>query len=262
MKSMHIISIVRWLAILVLATNSHTSIGKDIIKVAASDFPPYTIISGDTITGIDIILANKITQKLNLKIQYVQCPWKRCLKLMEHGQIDLLTGVYKRPERERYLLFIKPHYIEATDSFYIATDNPLQITQYEDLKPISIGIERGSRVFEPFDSDSSLNKHEVKKLTQAITMTLLGRLDTFVGATIPTNYLLLKKNHHGKFKQAKFVITGSDTYAFITISKNSEYSSRVDEFTQILKTIKLEGEVNSTFKLFKVGGDIPLYPLE
>ncbi len=240
----------------------HITSADNIIKIAASDFPPYTIVSGENITGIDILLVNKLAQKIGLSIEYVKCPWKRCLKLMEHGGIDMLTGVYKRPEREEYMLFIEPHYTEATDTFYIATNNPLQIEHYDDLKDIFIGLERGIKIFEPFDSDSSLNKHEVNKLEQAIKMTRLGRLDTFVGATIHTDYLLLQKNYQTKFKRAKLVITGPDTYAYFTLSKLSSYQSRIHEFNHTLKSLKQSGEIENILKLFRDGGNLPQYPLK
>ncbi len=240
----------------------HTTYADNIIKIAASDFPPYTIVSGESITGIDIILANKLTQKLGLSIEYVKCPWKRCLKLMEHGKIDMLTGVYKRPEREAYMLFLTPYYIEATNSFYISSKNSIEIKQYNDLKKLKIGLERGTRAFEPFDSDSSLDKYEVNKLSQAIKMTRLSRLDTFIGATIPTNYLLLKTNNQNNFKRASFTIKSKKTYAYFTLSKKSKYHKKQHEFNKTLKALKTSGEIKNTFRLFSLGGDIPKYPID
>ena len=141
MSSLPSVLYIRLFSLVILLLGCHLSLAGDVIKVAASDFPPYTIVGDESITGIDIILANQLAEKMNMKIKYVQCPWKRCLKLMEHGQIDLLTGVYKRPDREKYMLFMSPHYTEATDTFYIAINNPLQIKHYDDLKNISIGLE-------------------------------------------------------------------------------------------------------------------------
>ena len=238
------------------------SVAQDVIKVAASDFPPYTIINGEHITGIDIVLVNTIAKKLNYRIEYLPCPWKRCLKLMKQGKIDLLSGVYKRPEREEYMWFLQPHYVQATNSFYINKYNSLQINQYSDLKNISIGIERGTGVFEPFDSDASLNKHEVNKLSLAIKMTRLGRLDTFVGATIPTDYLLLKKNYHKDFKRAQLTITNEGTQGFITLSKRSRYHSKKNAFNEVLQGLKESGEIKRIIDLFSVGGDIPQYPIK
>ena len=174
----------------------------------------------------------------------------------------MLTGVYKRPEREAYMLFLTPYYFEATNSFYIRSESSLNIKQYDDLKKLKIGLERGTQAFEPFDSDINLDKYEVNKLSQAMKMTTLARLDTFIGATIPTNYLLLKTNNQNNFKRASFAIKSKKTYAYFTLSKTSKYHTKLDKFNKALKYLETSGEIKKTFKLFSLGGDIPKYPID
>ena len=231
------------------------------VKLGVSEFPPYVIFEGNKVSGIDIMLVNILMSKLSLKIEYVRCPWKRCLDLMKQGKIDMLTGVFRRPDREQYLQYITPHYVQAENAFYIPKGSRLKIEEYSDLHHLRIGLERGSQMFEPFDSDQQLTKFEVSKMIQAIRMTKLGRLDTFIGATIPTEYLLLQANLHTEFRRAKFVYIDKGAQGYFVISKKSEFAKDLENFNKVLYEMKNKGTIEEIFKLFSQGGVVPEFSM-
>ena len=103
------------------------------IKVAVEHFPPWSF-TKPTVGGINIEIINKLCKKLNLKIEYIKCPWNRCLHLMENGEADMLSGVLKRPEREKYLHFITPPYkTKSTKAFYLKKKGGVILKKFEDL---------------------------------------------------------------------------------------------------------------------------------
>ncbi len=232
---------------------------KEEIKIGISNLPPYTIVNENYVSGIDIDVAVLMAKKLDLKIKYIICPWKRCLMHMRKGDVDMLPGVIKRPEREEYMHFINPHYVQGKNAFYIHKDNALKIKHYADLKDLKIGIERGSKLFEPFDSDTNLIKYEVTDLLQAIDMTQVKRLDTFVASSIVSDYLLLNHYPVGEFKKSKYQYKGKSALAYFALSRKSRYVKQYAFFDNTMRKIVNTGEIEIILKRFSKKGSIQKY---
>jgi len=232
------------------------------IRLGLSEFPPYIIVNGNKVSGIDIELAHLIADRLNLEIEYYQCSWKRCLSYMKHGTIDVLTGMFKRPEREKYAHFITPHYVQGTQAFYLLNKRDLEINTYDDIRNLKIGIERGAGNFEPFDSDPSLRKYDFNTRKQAVKLVLKGWLDTFISATIVTDYYLLQNNLDTQIRKSNFRYQGKTALAFFAISKKSRYASDLQKFDKVLNDIVSEGGVDAILTKYSQGGDIREFPLK
>ena len=78
--------------------------------VAIDDFPPWNITTSEPISGINVDILTELSQRLDLQLSFIKCPWKRCLKMMRSGQVDIIPGLLKRAEREEYMEYINPPY--------------------------------------------------------------------------------------------------------------------------------------------------------
>ncbi|MEH6405586.1 MAG: transporter substrate-binding domain-containing protein [Sneathiella sp.] len=229
------------------------------IRLGLSEFPPFVIVQNNKASGIDIELANYIAEQLDLEIEYVECPWKRCLHNMRVGKLDMLPGVLKRRMREEYMHYIRPHYVQAQKTFYLQKESPFHINSYEDLKGLSIGVERGAKSFKPFDSDRSLQKLEVNELIQAIRMTKRGRLDTFIASIPVTDYLLMKNDLHNQFRKSKLRYHGETELAFFTISKKSKFAQKLAKFDYLMEQASSHGIIDKIMNKYVTGTDIQTY---
>ncbi len=247
------------MAWLFISSITAPSQAKEKIRLGLSEFPPFVIVQGKKASGIDIELANYIADQLDLEIDYVVCPWKRCLLNMRVGELDLMPGVFRRPAREEYMHFISPHYVQGEKTFYLSKESNVQIISYEDLKGLSIGVERGAKSFKPFDSDGSLQKLEVNELIQAIRMTMRGRLDTFIASIPVTDYLLMQNDLLSHFQKSKLRYRGDAELAFFTLSKKSKYGEKLAKFNYVMEQARSDGIIDRIMSKYATGIDVQEY---
>jgi ABC-type amino acid transport substrate-binding protein len=97
-------------------------ISSQILRYAIFPAPPYMIGADDdqtAPTGIDVEIVQKIARSMDLRLEFVRCAWVRCLELVETGKADILSSVYKKPEREEFLFYLNdPYLTELPIAFY------------------------------------------------------------------------------------------------------------------------------------------------
>lgn len=58
--------------------------------------------------GPDAQILKAVAKELNLDIVFSPAPFKRRLLMMKNGELDMICGLLKRPEREAYIHFVNP----------------------------------------------------------------------------------------------------------------------------------------------------------
>jgi len=196
-----------------------------------------------------------VTKKLDWKLEHFECPWKRCLLMMESGELDIMGFLFKTPKREDYLHFIEPPYRSERIVFYFLKGNGANVKKYEDLMGLTIGVFIGGRFFEPFDSDKTLNKFEVPFYEQRWKMLKAGRIDTLPANEIVADSNIEKMGYIGLFEKAPYrVVAGNDYFA---ISKKSPYAKDRFIFGEVLKQLIDSGKVKEIFKKYGVEWNPP-----
>ncbi len=225
------------------------SISNELI-VPVEHFPPWIIVEQEEVTGINIELIKEVARRAGLTLTFKICPWKRCLKMMETGEGDLMTSLLKRPEREAYMYYVEPPYkTKSTKTFYVKKGNGETIRSYEDLYALQIGVVRGTKYFEPFDSDPKLNKDGVASDVQNLRKLENGRLDGLIGTESNIDYLIFKQGLQGKFDKTTFRWDRKlDVY--MAISKKSPYARQLQAFNDIVSDLVAEGYVNQIIESF------------
>ena len=68
--------------------------------------PPFSMQLADgSIAGISIDSAREVLRSLGCEVRLVRLPWARALRDLEQGRLDVLTGAFRKPEREAYAHF-------------------------------------------------------------------------------------------------------------------------------------------------------------
>lgn len=71
--------------------------------------PPYAMrLSDGRISGLNIELTQAVLARLGCRMQLVELPFARALQELESGRLDILPGVFDRPERRAYARFARP----------------------------------------------------------------------------------------------------------------------------------------------------------
>ncbi|MBF0235001.1 MAG: amino acid ABC transporter substrate-binding protein [Desulfamplus sp.] len=212
--------------------------------------PPWIITDQKPYSGIDVDIIKAIAAEFSLTIKYKTCPFARCLVMMKEGDADLMSGLFRRPEREEYMLFIDPPYFnDPPKVFYLKKGTSIQIKNYNDLGKLKIGVINANKYFEKFDNDVGLKKHKVTRPQQLLDLLDIGRIQTFLGTETQIDYLIAKEGFRGKFVKAPFRY-GEGDVTYLAISKKSSLSKRIKEFNQVVQNAVKQGRYNQIAEEF------------
>ena len=226
----------------------HTDSG--LLIAAFSVWEPFVIEDEDgSRHGIDVALLVAIANRLGLQLDLHPCPWRRCLKNLEDGDIDVLTSFAYTEERAQFAHYIKPPYSQVTPVFYINRENPVLIEEYNDLRNLTVGAVVDSRYFEPFDSDTTLDKFEAGSETILLRMLTANRLDAIVGSDSNADFEIRPNHLEDTIIKAPFR-SGHNNDIHLAVSRKSPLMSRTDQIAEIMQDLLDEGFVASLHKLY------------
>lgn len=220
----------------------------DKIVVGADSWPPFRFVTPESVSGIDHELWKKLGERLGFEVEYLRCPWKRCLKMMELGQIDAMSGLAWRAERAKYITYTSPHYYSCSTQIYLPHGKSRRITKHRDMHSMTIGIVGGSAYYEDFDQDSAINKKSVSQEAVLPNLLLEGRIDAFMGTDCQADYELRSRALSYQIDKAVFK-PGNKVDLFVGLSSNSHWSDRTADFNRALQQLNEENFAENVLNL-------------
>jgi polar amino acid transport system substrate-binding protein len=214
-------------------------------------WPPWKTVDTNTWqvdqNSIDIQLIEALLAAYNetfdetLRADYRGLPWKRCLQLMRTGEADLISGIFKRPDRQQYMIFIEPPYkTHSPKVFYVQKGKSRLIQTYWDLKGLKIGVQAGVTYFERFDNDPALNKEEVGEDVFNFRKLAHGRLDAVISTETQADFLIAQHALQGKFDKAVYRHNAL-LPVYFAVSKRSTHAVRASRLSTIARRLWNEG---------------------
>ncbi|MBD2835645.1 transporter substrate-binding domain-containing protein [Pseudomonas sp. JM0905a] len=182
-----------WLAGLMLLPGQVVADDAPPLRVMTDFWPPFRIAGeGGQLRGLDMDLLAELERRTSLRFEVQRAPWSRGLAALERGSADLMTGLARTPERERYIDFLERPYFTCAPRFYSLPALAQKVSGYSQLGQYDIGFVRGSAYFEPFDSDQDLRKVGVGNEGQLLDMLRHKRLQLVIGTDCQVDYQLLR----------------------------------------------------------------------
>lgn len=179
-----------------------------------------------------------------MKIEINESPFTRSLMDMENGKIDIMTGLLKTEERERYIYFVDPPYKTSSYKvFYVLKGKNNMISKYEDLNKLKIGIVFGSKYFLRFDNDSNLIKVKKYHSEELIPLLLNKGIDTFITSEVRGDYLIHEMGLEDKIEKTIYGYF-EKTNVYIGISKKSHLAKNIDELSKIINEMIKDGRID------------------
>ncbi|MBF0572474.1 MAG: transporter substrate-binding domain-containing protein [Desulfamplus sp.] len=221
-------------------------------KIGIEDSKNDNDINDKTITGVDVEIIKIIAQRMNMRLKIQRCPWKRCLVLMESGEADILSSVFKKPEREIYLNYFETPYLNHLPiAFYTLRDKNYHIEKYEGIYDLNtvVGVLRGASYFDRFDKDKKVKKYEVNSQEQLIPMLIEERFNAFAGYVDTVNYILVTEGFNHKIQ--KSIYEHNDiSNVYMAISKRSPLASLMVKFNAVNNDLIKDGTIDRIIKEF------------
>lgn len=175
------------------------------LRVMTDLWPPFRMEAADgTLIGLDIDLLDELSRRSGLRFEIERAPWARGLAALEQGRADMMTGLAKTPERERYIQYLETPYYACSPRFYARPSVASLLDRYDRLRGLRIGYVLESVYFPRFDADQALDKVGVSAEAQLLEMLVRKRIDTLIGTDCQVDFALLDPTLAGHIVKASY----------------------------------------------------------
>jgi polar amino acid transport system substrate-binding protein len=237
----------RVIALFLLATIAFPLVGwaqQMLVYGYDEDYPPWEKNVKGLPTGINIDIMTIVAERLGVGIRFEPYPFKRILALLKNGDIDIIGGLEKKPERAMFADFLEPAYQKTMKVFVMKKDSTKVLEKYDDLYHLKVGLRAGNKHFEPFDSDENIVKVETNSVDQLFNMLLFDRYDVAVGGNIQLLYAARVNGYADKIQVASYKIDLGAGGQF-AISQKSSFISRKVRIEGILLDMYNSGQIDA-----------------
>lgn len=213
------------------------------------DDPPFSMQAADgAVVGIDVEINRAALALLGCQTKLRKLPWARALKELELGRLDILTGAFRRPEREVYAYFSGPVLPPSRNILFMhpQAQQRWPVTQLLDLQHsafrlgaqinVSYGEDYQQLMSDPaFAARVSL----VANRTNLWRMVAKGRID---GVIADENTGVYEVHQLGLSEHitATSVVVSSDS-AEVAFSKKTTDSAFVQAYADALRELVVDG---------------------
>ena len=137
--------ILKFISLAIVISVLHQGISACSLDVRVHDVPPLYYQEDGKWKGVSIELLEALLAEAECKPNYTLVPWKRSLRSMESGRIDVMMNISHSPERAKYMHYVGPVQTEVT-VLIVNDDFNYKIESFDDIKnlPGKIVYESGN----------------------------------------------------------------------------------------------------------------------
>ncbi|KAF7781398.1 polar amino acid transport system substrate-binding protein [Pseudoalteromonas rubra] len=203
----------------------------------------------DKAEGISFELLEYIGEQLNLPVWIApSLPWKRVLKMVEVGQLDVVSGAYKTAQRSSLFQYSEPYYRNEIRVF-VHKDRPFVFEKLEHLKG-RVGLKPlGGSFGQAFDSFAAENKssfvsvaaHKATFEVNVLRPLIEGLADYFVLDYQDGLLFLQKSGLQDEFVALPHPVAVLDVH--LLLSRHSWCANLLPEINQVIAQAKRNGKL-------------------
>lgn len=151
------------------------------LKVCTNEWPPYTLLEEGQVRGIDADLLHLVLTNLGISYDITLEPWRRCLRKMNDGKLDILLDAFYSDERAKTMIFPNELMAESAMVLFHARARPYTINSVDDLTGLRVGTEPGyAYSHEAFAKGTHFIREDAPTLDANVGKLLLGRIDLVI----------------------------------------------------------------------------------
>lgn len=163
---------------------------------------------------------------LETDVRRFSCPWARCLRAAQNGDVDILSHLYRTEEREAFLTFIYPPYStqKAEFRFWTRKDFDARVKSADDLTNLKLAVIRGYVYGHGLHLEKIVDRIDVLTTQQMVEMVLRKRADAFIAPPSLTDQEIKRLDKQGLLEQQLFVFV-EEKGVFLAVPKSSPWNS-------------------------------------
>ena len=117
--------------------------GQSLTIVRGQDFPPYHFMDKNgKENGFIIEIISQVAASMEIKVNFDQYPWSRCIHMVKTGQADAMMNLFKTEKRIEFLYFSDNVLTHEVNLFFALKDSPISysgdLSSLADLKIAAI----------------------------------------------------------------------------------------------------------------------------
>lgn len=206
------------------------------VTVGVNHAPPYRIIDATEKSGLYVEIFEEIADLLGWEVRYREAPFRRVLRMMAQGDVDIMLGPLRTEARENQMAFVAPAFPPERRLFFYLDDND-RIDRYSDLYGKRIGILEGARYFKRFDNDGNLLKEPAPRYENLMLMMARDRIDVVIAPELVGLYTARKLDLAARV--SPFFVPGERSW--IAVANESPALTYADDIRAALKLIEMNG---------------------
>lgn len=210
------------------------------------DYPPFEFIVSENgkskVVGADIELAQKIADKIGVKLDVKTMDFDALIPALQAGKVDMvITGMTPDETRKKAVDF-SDIYFKGVNAVVVKADNVDKIKTEDDLKKLNLGVQKGSTQ-ETYVKDT-LKKSDYKAL-KAVPNLMMDLKSGKIDAVVLNNKVA--KINEGKFNGVKIVqnlklTNGGDEEAMAVAVKKGDNKEFLNLINEEIKSLNASGE--------------------
>jgi len=217
-----------------IADHTITENSSRIIKAAGDhNYPPYEFLdyNGEP-TGFNVDIFRAVCKAVNIRYEIHLGPWDHVRQQLENGEVDLITGMYFSPERDKKVDFSTPH-ITVSHSLFVRKNSKIRIL--EDLSGREVVVQKGDIMNDFLQSQGrSITIVTVTDQVDALRLLSEGKHDCALLSKLQGLYLIHKNKLTG------LEVVGSSIqqrdYCFAVQEGNQKLLTQLNEGLALLRT--------------------------
>jgi polar amino acid transport system substrate-binding protein len=230
----------------------------DPLTIGWEPWPPYQIEKDGEIAGFDAETFQAISEEMGCKIVHKRLPWKRHLKMLAAGKVDMAAWASKTEERAAYANF---------SDFFMPFEAVLftQAGSGADHETLEGFLKAGNKLGTVADysygadADAVISKAAyeanilpVRSLKLNIRKLARGRIDGLIGSPFTVSHMARQVGLDDKIAASDLVVNSSDT--FVMFSKKSVNQETIDAFNKALATLRDNGTLDRIIAKYTEAG--------
>lgn len=205
--------------------------------------------------GMSVELAKAIVEEADCSVSYQPLTWKRALRQLKYGGLDMMLNVSATKEREKFLHFIGPL---RDETMIIVTSKSLaDVTSFEDIKrlPKNVGVLRGAFYGEKFAKEIRYNSDFAAKFEVADSTSINieklknGRISGFLNDKYNAVHIIQKRLSKADYRIQPLIINTDDI--FIGLSKKSVNLALKKRLQQALDRAVEKGTISAILNKYQ-----------
>ncbi len=222
----------------------------EVVMTTNAEFEPFEYKDGEETVGIDCEIAEKIAEKLGVKLKIDDIDFDSLIPSLLAGKADFIAAGMTATDERRKNVDFSDNYFNASQTIIVKTDS--DIAAREDLNGKVVGVQQGTTgdiYVTNEDGSGDITVKEVKRYHKgmdAVSDLMTGRLDAVVIDDFPARKLVEK--NPDKIKTLDEALT-EETYA-IAVPQGSDL---VDVINEVIKELNESGEMDEIVSKYITG---------